>query len=291
LNIIAKTKLEDLELLRRGKVREMYALGDHILMVTSDRISAYDVIMDQTIPLKGEILTSISLYWFEIMKDIVRNHVITANVSEYPEGCQAYADDLEKRSILVERTEPLPVECIVRGFISGSGWKDYLNTQSLCGIELPAGLSESEKLEEPLFTPSTKAEDGHDQNISFEKVVDLIGSELAQEIRDYSIRIYIEARKVAETKGIIIADTKMEFGLKDGELILIDELLTPDSSRFWPADKYEIGRGQPSFDKQFLRDYLSSLDWDKTPPPPTLPQEIIRKTSEKYQEALRLLTN
>ena len=287
--MIAKTELEGLELVRRGKVREMYRVGERLLMVTSDRISAYDVIMNQTIPEKGRVLTQISLYWFGLMGDIVPNHVITANVDEYPDECRQHADGLKGRSILVEMSDPLPVECIVRGYITGSGWKDYQKNQAVCGIKLPGGLRESEKLAEPLFTPSTKSDEGHDENISFAEVENLIGTENARRIRDFSIQIYLKAQKIAETKGIIIADTKMEFGLKNEGLLLIDELLTPDSSRFWPADKYVVGRGQPSFDKQFLRDYLGGLDWGKTPPPPELPAHIIQRTSEKYLEAMRLL--
>lgn len=287
---LTQTNFETLKLFRRGKVRDVYELGDKLLIVTSDRISAFDVVMPNPIPYKGEVLTRISKFWFDQTTDICPNHYLTMNTAEYPAECKPFIGDLEGRSMLVQKTEPLPVECIVRGYITGSGWSEYQKTKSVCGIALPDGLKESDKLPEPIFTPSTKADVGHDENISFDKVVSMLGKKLADALRETSIAIYKHAAIYAEKKGIIIADTKFEFGLRDGHLILIDEALTPDSSRFWPKDQYEPGKGQPSFDKQFLRDYLLSIKWNKTPPAPELPQEIIQRTSEKYREALRVLT-
>jgi phosphoribosylaminoimidazole-succinocarboxamide synthase len=289
--IILTTNFPDLNLAARGKVRDIYDLGDSLLIVTTDRISAFDVIMDEGIPDKGHVLTKISSFWFRQMEDIIPNHIISTDVNDFPAECRKYADILEGRSMLVRKAQPLPVECIVRGYISGSGWKDYQKTGAICGIRLPEGLQESAKLEEPIFTPSTKAELGeHDENISFDKCVELVGEELAAKIRDVTIAIYKRARDIAATKGIIIADTKFEYGIHNGELIIIDECMTPDSSRFWPQDSYQPGGAQPSFDKQFLRDYLETLDWGKTAPPPPLPDEIVRKTGEKYMEALVRLT-
>ena len=288
--IVTSTHFENIPLLRRGKVRDVYDLGNFLLIVVTDRISAFDVIMPNPIPRKGEVLNRISAFWFDQTKTLIDNHVVSLDISAFPEMCQPYRDVLDRRSMLVHKSIPMPIECIVRGYISGSGWNEYVKTGSICGIKLPAGLKESDKLPEPLFTPSTKAEEGHDQNISFEKVKDLIGSEIAEKIRETSVRIYLHAQKVAAEKGIIIADTKMEFGVKDGKLIIIDELLTPDSSRFWPADQYKPGGRQPSYDKQFLRDYLISIKWDNNTAAPELPEEIIQKTSEKYLEALRLFT-
>ena len=288
---VSKTDLPELNLVRRGKVRDIYDLGDHILMVTSDRISAFDVVMPDPIPDKGIILTQISLFWFELMLPFVPNHVVTADVTQFPESCQPYADILRGRSMVVKKAEPLPVECIVRGYISGSGWSSYRESQSVCGIALPAGLKESEKLPQPLFTPSTKAELGdHDINIDFEETVKLIGADLAAKVRDLSLAIYQKGAEVANEKGIIIADTKFEFGLLNGELILIDEVLTPDSSRFWPKGSYAPGGAQKSFDKQYLRDHLNSLNWDKTPPGPELPETVTTNTRKKYLEALTSLT-
>lgn len=277
---------------KRGKVRDVYDLGDELLIVVTDRISAYDVILPQGIPGKGRVLNQISKYWFNNTTDIVPNHLISTDFCDFPHVFHAYADVLEGRSMLVKKTKPLPVECVVRGYITGSGWKEYQESGYVCGIKLPEGLLESAKLSEPIFTPATKAEEGeHDENISFEETIDIIGLDLTKKLRDLSISLYAKARDIADKKGIIIADTKFEFGLQDdGTLILIDEALTPDSSRFWPKDEYEPGRGQKSFDKQFVRDYLSSIDWDKTPPAPDLPEEIILKTSEKYHEALDILT-
>lgn len=289
--LVLKTDFPDLKLAGRGKVRDIYDLGDALLIVTTDRISAFDVIMNEAIPDKGYVLTQISTFWFRQMEDIIPNHIISTDVKDFPAECQKYAAQLEGRSMLVKKAKPLPVECIVRGYISGSGWKDYKATGAICGITLPTGLVESDKLEEPIFTPSTKAELGeHDENISFDKCVELIGRELAEKIRDVTIAIYKRARDIADTKGIIIADTKFEYGIYNGELIIIDECMTPDSSRFWAKDSYKPGGAQPSFDKQFLRDYLETLDWGKTAPAPPLPEEIVRKTGEKYMEALVRLT-
>ncbi|NJD90819.1 MAG: phosphoribosylaminoimidazolesuccinocarboxamide synthase [Geobacter sp.] len=285
------TNFPNLKLAAKGKVRDIYDLGDTLLLVTSDRISAFDVIMNEGIPDKGFVLNQISSFWFKMMEDIIPNHIISTNVADFPAECQQYAAELEGRSMLVKKAKPLAAECIVRGYLSGSGWKDYKSTGSVCGIKLPAGLVESSKLEEPIFTPSTKAELGtHDENISFEEMAKLCGRELAEQVRDATIKIYLKARDYAETKGIIIADTKFEFGIYDGKLIIIDECLTPDSSRFWPKDQYKPGGAQPSFDKQYLRDYLETLDWGKTAPAPPLPAEVIKKTGEKYMEALVKLT-
>lgn len=281
--------LSGLNLIMQGKVRELYDFDDKILLVTSDRISAFDVIMPDPVKGKGEVLTQISLFWFKQFESIVPNHIITADVDEYPEECKPHREYLKGRSMLVKKTKPLPIECVVRGFITGSGWKSYLGDGTVCGIKLPEGLKESEELPEPLFTPSTKAELGeHDENISFEEAVKLIGEEKANKVKDISIEIYKKGVEIASKHGIIIADTKFEFGILDDEIILIDEVLTPDSSRFWPKDTYKPGGSQKSFDKQFLRDYLKTLDWDKKAPGPKLPEEIIAKTSEKYNEAMKL---
>jgi phosphoribosylaminoimidazole-succinocarboxamide synthase len=289
--IILTTNFPDLKLVACGKVRDIYDLGETLLIVTTDRISAFDVIMGEGIPDKGRVLTQISAFWFRQMEDIIPNHIISTDVKDFPIECRKYADILEGRSMLVRKATPLPVECIVRGYISGSGWKDYQKTGAICGIRLPAGLVESAKLEEPIFTPSTKAELGeHDENISFDRCVELVGRETAKKISEVTIAIYKRARDIAGAKGIIIADTKFEYGTCNGELIIIDECMTPDSSRFWPSDRYRSGAAQPSFDKQFLRDYLETLDWGKTAPPPPLPDEIVRKTGEKYLEALVRLT-
>ncbi|RME34989.1 MAG: phosphoribosylaminoimidazolesuccinocarboxamide synthase, partial [Deltaproteobacteria bacterium] len=267
--VLMQSNCPDLKLVNRGKVRDIYDLGDSLLIVTSDRISAFDVIMDQGIPDKGKVLTAISAFWFDMMADMVPNHIISTDFETFPEQVKAYRDQLEGRSMLVKKAEPLPIECIVRGYVSGSGWKDYKATGSICGIRLPEGLQESDRLPETIFTPSTKAELGtHDENISFDKAAQLCGRETAEKVRDLSIAIYERARDYADTKGLIIADTKFEFGIKDGELIWIDEALSPDSSRFWPKEQYRPGGPQPSFDKQFLRDYLETLDWGKVAPPP-----------------------
>lgn len=288
---VIQTSFPDLKLVNRGKVRDIYDLGEHLLIVTSDRISAFDVIMNEAIPNKGFVLTQISKFWFEKMADVIPNHVVATDVADFPAVTRKYRDDLTGRSMLVKKAKPLPVECIVRGYVSGSGWKEYSQRGSICGIPLPAGLLESAELPEPIFTPSTKAELGeHDENISFDKTIQLCGRELAGQVRDATLAIYRRARDYAVTKGIIIADTKFEFGIYNDHLIWIDEALTPDSSRFWPSDQYQPGGAQPSFDKQFLRDYLETLDWGKKAPPPSLPAEIVRKTGEKYFEALTRLT-
>ena len=291
---VTTTNCPDLDLLHRGKVRDMYGIPGHddkLLMVATDRISAYDVVMADAIPGKGAVLTKLSLFWFDLLGDIVENHLISANVQEYPEICRKYEDQLLDRSMLVKKTRPLTVECIVRGYISGSFWSSYQKSNVVCGFALPEGMLESEKFPQPLFTPSTKAEIGaHDENISLQQMEDIVGSERAGEIAEISYALYKKAADYAREKGIIIADTKFELGELDGRLILIDEVLTPDSSRFWPEDKYRVGRSQPSFDKQYLRDYLSGLDWGKTPPPPPLPAEIVEKTKERYEEAVRKIT-
>ncbi len=289
--VILQTDFADLKLANRGKVRDIYDLGENLLIVTSDRISAFDVIMDEGIPFKGEVLTLISSFWFEKMKDIVPNHIVSTEVDEFPAETRKYRDQLRGRSMLVKKAQPLPVECIVRGFLSGSGWKEYKAAGKISGIDLPEGLIESQQLPAPIFTPSTKAELGeHDENISFDEAARLCGQDLAEQARDITLAIYQRAREMADEKGIIIADTKFEFGVYDGRLIWIDEALTPDSSRFWPKDLYHPGGPQPSFDKQFLRDYLETLDWGKMAPPPSLPDHIVQKTSEKYREALARLT-
>jgi phosphoribosylaminoimidazole-succinocarboxamide synthase len=288
---ILETEFSDLKLVNRGKVRDIYDLGDALLMVATDRISAFDVVMAEPVPDKGIILNQISLFWFDVMKGIVPNHVISGNVDEFPEACRPYADQLAGRSMLVKKTEPLSIECVVRGYISGSGWKSYKETQAVCGIPLAAGLKESERLPEPIFTPSTKEELGkHDINIDFEAACNRVGKEIAEQVRDLSISIYNKGAVLAREKGIIIADTKFEFGIVDGRIILIDEVLTPDSSRFWPQDAYQPGGAQKSFDKQYLRDYLLSIEWDKNPPPPPLPEDVITNTRRKYLEALHLIT-
>jgi phosphoribosylaminoimidazole-succinocarboxamide synthase len=291
---VTTTNFPDLTLLHRGKVRDMYGIPGHddkLLMVATDRISAYDVVMDDAIPGKGAVLTKLSLFWFNLLGDIIETHLITADVDEYPDLCKQYADQLVNRSMLVKKTQPLTIECIVRGYISGSFWSAYQKDNVVCGFKLPEGMLESEKFPEPLFTPSTKAEIGdHDENISLEQMEEIVGSQRAKEIEKISITLYKRAADYARTKGIIIADTKFELGEVDGKLILIDEVLTPDSSRFWPEDKYGPGKSQPSFDKQYLRDYLSTLDWNKKAPSPPLPAEIVEKTKERYEEAVRKIT-
>ena len=289
-HVISTTEFKTLTLKGRGKVRDIYDLGDQLLIVVSDRISAFDVVMPNPIPDKGRILTQLSKFWFHLTKEIVPNHVISTEVKDFPKECQAYQEILRDRSMLVVKADVLPIECVVRGYLSGSGWEEYEKTGEICGVLLPKGLLESSKLEKPIFTPATKAEMGlHDENITFEKMETIVGKDLAQRLRSISLEVYSKARDYAEGKGILIADTKMEFGMKDGILILIDELLTPDSSRFWPKDDYRPGRPQKSFDKQFLRDYLLSIRWNKTPPAPQLPVEIIQKTREKYLEAYERL--
>ncbi|MBW1927029.1 MAG: phosphoribosylaminoimidazolesuccinocarboxamide synthase [Deltaproteobacteria bacterium] len=286
-----KTDFPGIYLLHRGKVRDIYKVGGYLLIVATDRLSAFDVVLPTPIPGKGRILTRMSLFWFEKLRDLVPNHLVQADVAQFPEELKPFSRSLDGRSMLVKEAKPLPVECIVRGYIAGSGWKDYLRTGSLCGIKLPEGMLESQQLPRPMFTPSTKADVGsHDENISLEQVCGLLGKAVAEKARDISIRLYEIAADYARERGVIIADTKFEFGISDGELLLIDEVLTPDSSRFWPAEDYSPGRSQPSFDKQFVRDYLESISWDKKPPGPELPADIIEKTRRRYQEALRRLT-
>ena len=289
---LLQTSLPDLKLLRRGKVRDVYEVDDdRLLIVATDRISAFDCVLPTPIERKGEVLTALSQFWFEKLGHIVANHLITSNVDEMPEPVQHERQALAGRSMLVRRAEVFPVECVVRGYLVGSGWKDYLRTGEVCGHKLPEGLLESTELPEPLFTPSTKAEQGHDENISEAQVCELVGTEATEQLRDTSLRLYSEARRYARERGIIIADTKFEFGLdKNGTLTLVDEVLTPDSSRFWPAESYEPGRSQPSFDKQFVRDYLETLNWDKKPPAPAIPPEVAKATTERYVEAYRLLS-
>lgn len=288
---VLETDFKALKLLKRGKVRDVYDLDDALLMVATDRISAFDVIMNDPVPGKGIILTQISLFWFEAMKTLVPNHVISSDVADYPAVCRPYAEKLHGRSMLVRKTEPLSIECVVRGYISGSGWKSYQESRSVCGIGLPDGLKESDKLPEPIFTPSTKAEIGlHDINIDFDEAVRMVGKEIAEEVKRLSLSIYNKGAEISDQKGIIIADTKFEFGIIGNEIILIDEVLTPDSSRFWPKETYAPGGAQKSFDKQYLRDYLSDIEWNKEPPPPPLPDTVIQKTYQKYKEALTQLT-
>lgn len=288
---IKETEFPELNLLKRGKVRDMYDLGDSLLMIATDRLSAFDVVMPDPIPDKGIILTQISLFWFEMMQSLVTNHVIISDVDDFPSICQPYADVLRGRSIVIKKTEPLPVECVVRGYISGSGWKSYQETGSICGIRLPEDLQESDKLPEPIFTPATKAEIGdHDINIDFPEMINIIGSDLAQKVKALSLEIYQKGAEFAAERGIIIADTKFEFGKIDDDVILIDEVLTPDSSRFWPQETYLPGGAQKSYDKQYVRDYLNTLDWGKTPPGPPLPDDVIQKTRQKYLDALTQLT-
>jgi len=288
---VIKTDFPDLKIFKRGKVRDVYDLGDNLLMVATDRISAFDVVIPDPIPDKGKILTQISLFWFDLMKPLLKNHIISSKTDDYPEECKKYADVLEGRSMLVKKTNPLPVECVVRGYISGSGWKSYQESGRICGIKLPEGLKESEKLAETIFTPSTKEEVGtHDVNIDFDETVNLIGKDIADKVKSLSYDIYKKGAEIAEERGIIIADTKFEFGLIEDEIILIDEVLTPDSSRFWPKETYLPGGSQESFDKQYLRDYLLSINWDQKPPAPPLPEEVIENTRNKYIEALNKLT-
>jgi phosphoribosylaminoimidazole-succinocarboxamide synthase len=290
-SIVNETNFESLQLLARGKVRDIYNVGNNLLIVATDRISAFDVIMDDPVPDKGKILTKISIYWFRKLSSIIANHLISINPGEYPDECSPYKEFLIGRSMLVQKAKPLPVECVVRGYISGSGWLEYKKTGSISGVPLPEGLEESSKLEEPIFTPSTKGEPGtHDENISYDEVVRLTDEKTARVIKDTSLRLYEEGRDLAIKSGIIIADTKFEFGIVNDKIILIDEVLTPDSSRFWPADEYKAGGPQKSFDKQFLRDYLNGLNWNKQPPPPKLPPDIIKITRDKYIEVLKRLT-
>jgi len=289
--VILQTDLPDLNLVKKGKVRDIYDVGNHFLIVSTDRLSAFDVIMQQGIPYKGKVLTKISEFWFDFSRKIITNHLVSAAVADFPPACRQYRDELEGRSMLVNKAEVIPIECIVRGYISGSGWNDYKSTGKISGIKLPEGLEESEKLPEPIFTPSTKAELGtHDENISADDAYKIAGEEIVGKIKKAALDIYNSASEYALGRGIIIADTKMEFGIINGQVILVDELLTPDSSRFWPVEKYEKGRAQESYDKQFVRDFLLSINFNKKPPAPILPEEIITRTSEKYLEVLYKLT-
>lgn len=292
MRITTKTEISAYPLLSRGKVRDIYDIDDKtLLIVTTDRMSAFDVIMDKPIPYKGVILNQITLFWMDKFKDIIPNHLVESDVDRFPAALAPWKDELEGRAVLVRKAKPLPVECIVRGYISGSGWKDYQKTGTLCGYQLPAGMRESDKLETALFTPSTKAELGqHDQNISPDEASRLLGEDVARKVRETTLAIYEAGRAYAASRGIIVADTKFEFGFVDGELRLIDEVLTPDSSRFWPADQYEPGRSQPSFDKQYLRDWLTSQPWDMQPPAPALPTEVVDATARRYREAYHILT-
>ncbi|MGB8319117.1 MAG: phosphoribosylaminoimidazolesuccinocarboxamide synthase [Ignavibacteriaceae bacterium] len=289
--VILQTDFPNLNLVKRGKVRDIYDVGENFLIVSTDRLSAFDVIMSQGIPNKGKVLTKISEFWFNYTKDNVVNHLISTSVKDFPKECLEYAEDLEGRSMLVKKAEVIPIECIVRGYITGSGWNDYKKTGKISGITLSGGLKESEKFPEPIFTPSTKAEVGiHDENISLKEAESIADSDTLQKIKKYTLEVYIKAADYALTKGIIIADTKMEFGVYNSEIIMVDELLTPDSSRFWPENKYEVGKSQQSYDKQFVRDYLLSINFNKQPPPPVLPEDVINKTSEKYLDVLFKLT-
>jgi phosphoribosylaminoimidazole-succinocarboxamide synthase len=287
--LIRETNLPDIRLLRRGKVRDVYEVDGYLLIVATDRVSAFDVVLPNGIAGKGKVLTQISLYWFGMMEDIIENHIVATEVEDYPPVLHKYEEVLRDRSMLVKKASPMPVECIARGYLSGSGWKEYREKGTVCGIALPEGLVESARLAEPIFTPSTKAEEGHDINISFEEMKRIVGKETAERLRDVSLGIYSKARDIAEEKGIIIADTKMEFGMHEGKLILIDELLTPDSSRFWSMENYAAGRGQDSYDKQIIRDYLLTLDWDQTYPGPELPPHIAEKAMERYYEIYRII--
>lgn len=274
----------------QGKVRELFEVDGHLLMVATDRISAFDVILPNAIPHKGKVLTQLSAFWFERLEGMVDHHLVSVQVDEFPAPLQPFREELAGRSMLVRKCTPLPIECVVRGYLAGSGWAEYRQSETICGSRLPSGLVESAELPEPIFTPATKATNGHDENISFDRAAQIIGPELAEQVRDLSLRIYNRAREYALEKGIIICDTKFEFGMEGSRLLLIDEVLTPDSSRFWPADEFEPGKPQPSFDKQFIRDYLETLDWDKAPPGPELPSSIVEATSQRYLEAYRLLT-
>jgi len=287
---IIRTEIPSRPLWRRGKVRDVYDLGDRLLIVATDRISAFDVVIPTPIPDKGAVLTQLSAHWFRTLDDLVPNHVIATSISEFDEDLQAHAEQLEGRSMIVRRTEPLPVECVVRGYLAGSGYKDYRSTGSVCGVPLRPGLREAEQLDEPIFTPATKAESGHDENISFDRMREIVGDRIAERLREVSIEIYRRARERAQACGLILADTKFEFGIDGDELVWIDEALTPDSSRFWPREGHEPGHSPVSFDKQFVRDYLESIRWNKTPPAPELPADVVARTREKYLEALRLLT-
>jgi phosphoribosylaminoimidazole-succinocarboxamide synthase len=289
--IVLQTELTDITLIKRGKVRDIYDIDEHLLIIATDRVSAFDVVLPDGIPGKGRVLTQISLYWFQQMEDIIQNHIVASDIEDFPEKLKKYADVLKDRSMLVKKAKPLPIECVVRGYLSGSGWKSYKEGGSVCGIQLPKGLVNSSKLQEPIFTPSTKADEGHDINITLKQAEEIVGTELTNKLKDVSLRIYLKARDNAEKKGIIIADTKFEFGLYNDTVIIIDELLTPDSSRFWSLKEYAPGKSQDSYDKQIIRDYLLTLDWDQTYPGPSLPEKIIKKAVQRYEEILKILTD
>jgi len=289
-NALRETNLTDIGTPKRGKVRDVYDLGDKLLIVASDRLSAFDVVLPTGIPDKGKVLTKLSVFWFAQMEDIVKNHILEVDVDSYPDALRKYDDALRDRSMLVKKAKVVPVECVVRGYLSGSGWSDYKKTGNVCGIELPRGLVESSKLERPIFTPTTKAEEGHDMSISFEELVGIVGESLSTKLRDLSIKVYEKGCEIAERKGIIIADTKFEFGMLGDEIIIVDEILTPDSSRFWSKKLYKPGGAQDSYDKQIVRDYLNTLDWDKTYPGPELPETIADKARARYVEILEILT-
>jgi phosphoribosylaminoimidazole-succinocarboxamide synthase len=288
---LLETNLPGIEPIARGKVRDIYDAGEHLLFVATDRISAFDVVLPNGIPHKGEVLTKLSMFWFNFLKDVVPTHFVTANMDEYPEHLRQHRDQLDGRSMLVKKLDMVPIECVARGYISGSGWKDYLKTGAICGVKLPDGLRMNGLLAEPVFTPATKAETGHDENITFEQACGIIGEELCSQLRDLTLDIYSRAGQHALACGVVLADTKFEFGRENGEIVLADEVLTPDSSRYWPLEFYQAGKDQISFDKQFVRNYLETLDWDKTPPGPELPANIVAKTAEKYLEAYYTLTN
>ena len=289
-SVLLETQLPGVKLFSRGKVRDIYEVADRLLVIATDRLSAFDVVMTEGIPDKGRVLTQLSCFWFEYLQDFVPTHFFTAEITDFPAELRPFADLIRQRSMLVKKARPFPIECVVRGYLAGSGWKDYRATGSVCGVKLPPGLTESAKLDRPIFTPATKAQEGHDENITWEETVAKVGRAAAEQLRDYSLAVYEKACNYAEKCGILIADTKFEWGLCEGEVILIDEVLTPDSSRFWPKEEYESGKPQRSFDKQYVRDYLESTPWNKQPPPPPLPREVVEKTSEKYREAYRRLT-
>ncbi len=288
--IVTETELTDIKRTAQGKVRDIFEVGEHLLIVATDRLSAFDVVLPDPIADKGRVLTQLSKFWFDRFRELVPNHIVETDVAKFPASLAQYREQLDGRAMLVRRAKPLPVECVVRGYLAGSGWNDYQKTGAVCGIKLPAGMKQAEKLPEPIFTPSTKATAGHDENITQEQAAALVGAEVAREIREVSLNIYLRAAEYALERGIIIADTKFEFGIYDGKLMWIDEALTPDSSRFWSVAEYKVGMSPPSFDKQFVRDYLLSIKWDKTPPAPNLPAEVVKGTSDRYREAYRLIT-
>jgi phosphoribosylaminoimidazole-succinocarboxamide synthase len=288
--VLRETNFHDLGVLKRGKVRDIYDLGDRLLIVATDRLSAFDVVLPTGIEGKGKVLTKLSLFWFRQMEDIIKNHLLECDVEKFPDPLKKYGDLLRERSMIVKKAKVIPVECVVRGYLAGSGWKDYRETGTICGIKLPSGLPEASKLDSPIFTPTTKAEEGHDMNISFDQMTSLIGGELAETLRTFTVSIYERGCRVAEKRGVIIADTKFEFGVYDNEVILIDEVLTPDSSRFWSKNTYRVSQAQDSYDKQIVRDYLSSLDWNKQYPGPPLPPDVVERTRERYIEILEILT-